>query len=127
MVEIDPETKSVIRIFSSSKKAYGFEPERVTELPRTEAIARIRKQVWERCAGKCEFCSKNIIEDGPLWLRMHLHELIPRGKYDTETQTFGEYSLTNSVGICQKCHEEDERGHANRKLRFGEVTNDNLN
>lgn len=121
MCEIDPVSKSVIRIFSSSKKAYAFEPEKVIELPRAEAVGRIRKQIWERCGGHCEECGKPVKENGDLFSRMHMHERIPKGKFDRETNTFGEVSLDNGLSLCYTCHLGPSGAHSNRRLRFGET------
>lgn len=110
MCEIDPETDKVRRIFKNPRRALDFsmdKPELVREYPRAYAIKEIRVQVFARADEKCEYCGRPIT-----WETGELHEENPRGKG-------GEYSLENSKAICQKCHREDERGHANRRLHWG--------
>jgi hypothetical protein len=116
MVEINPTTGEFLRIFKSPKAAFALEPERVVEWPRAEAIARIRHAIFVRSGGKCEYgCGRSFPEDGPLKVRMHMHEEIPKGNG-------GEVSLQNGRGICYYCHFGDDRAHGNRKLHFGETT-----
>lgn len=116
MVEIDPCTEKVLRIFRADKYAYALEPERIRQLPRAEAVKRIREQVCARANGRCEYGCGRAIN----WDSGEMHEELPKGKG-------GEVSLANSYFICPTCHREDERGHRSRRLRFGETTNDNLN
>lgn len=80
----------------------------VLEIPRKDAIASVRNQIWERTKGDCEWCGKPISEQS-----LHMHEVIHRGKG-------GEVSLQNSVGLCYECH--FSLGHGDRAPRFGEKT-----
>jgi hypothetical protein len=79
--------------------------------PKKDAVGAIRSQIWNRCGGACEWCGKRIKESGPLFSRMNMHEVIPKG-------SGGEVSLTNSVGICYTCHFEDDRAHGLRRPQF---------
>ena len=76
-------------------------------MPKYDAVKNIRDQIWDRCKGECEWCSKIISKDS-----MHMHEKIHRGQG-------GEISLENSCGICYECH-FGPLGHGNRAPRFGE-------
>lgn len=89
--------------------------------PKKDAIGEVRKQIWERCNGRCEWCGRAVAENGPLWLRMHMHEGIPKGKAITESGSPGEVSIWNSVGICQRCHEDSPQAHGNRKPRWSDT------
>lgn len=52
----------------------------------------IRRQLWERCRGKCEECGGNGYPFG-----LHPHEKVFRSHG-------GRMSLSNSAMLCQKCH-----------------------
>lgn len=109
MVEID-EAGAVLRIFRHAKRAMELPPEKVRELPRSEAVGIIRHAIWLRCREACEYCGRTISENS--WPnKMHMHEEVPKGKG-------GEVSLANGRGICAFCHENDPRGHADRKLQW---------
>ena len=112
MVEID-EAGQVLRIFRHAKRAMELPPEKVRELPRSEAVSQIRHAIWLRSHGNCEYCGRMVTENG--WTAGEMHEEVPRSK-------MGEISLENSKFICRKCHREDERGHASRRLHFGETS-----
>lgn len=79
--------------------------------PKLDAVGAIRSQIWKRCGGRCEWCGSPVTESGPVWKRMHMHEMIPKGNG-------GEVSLTNGVGLCQNCHEHDPKAHGDRKPQF---------
>jgi HNH endonuclease len=112
MVEISPETGLPVRIFKYPGAALFHPPEVVREMPKKEAVASIRHQVFVRSAGRCEYgCGQEVTEHG--YPRGEMHEEIPRSKG-------GEISLDNSKFVCPSCHRNDERGHANRRLHFGE-------
>ncbi len=102
------------RIFRST---HGPDWERALEArtletcPKKDAVGAIRKQIWQRCAGNCEWCGKRITENGPLWKRMHMHEKIPKG-------SGGEVSLDNCVGLCQNDHENNPEAHGDRKPQW---------
>jgi hypothetical protein len=87
-----------VRIFRSSDDAMARYAEIkedvfVQETFYEVAVEQIRHQIWERTQGLCEFCGAIITEK-----TMHMHEKQWRGKG-------GEISLTNSFGVCYKCHE----------------------
>ena len=106
----------IVRIFRSTHGedwSRAMESETLETCPKKDAVGAIRKQIGERCAGKCEWCGKRITETGPLWQRMHMHEQVPKG-------SGGEVSLANSVGICQKCH-FGPQGHADRSPKFSKT------
>lgn len=67
----------------------------IREIPRKDAVASIRHQVFERTKGQCEWCGEIITENG--WSKMELHEV----KFRSQG---GEISVENSVGICHDCH-----------------------
>lgn len=79
--------------------------------PKLDAIGAIRKQIWQRCGGRCEWCSKPVTESGSLYKRMNMHERVAKG-------SGGEVSLDNSVGICYDCHFNDPAAHGDRKPQF---------
>lgn len=64
---------------------------------RTLAISAIRKQVFARAQGYCEYCGANLGEGG------HMHEKLSRGRG-------GLISLTNCVAICAACHRKEHPG-----------------
>jgi 5-methylcytosine-specific restriction endonuclease McrA len=74
---------------------------------RRDAVAEVRRQVFERSGGQCEYCGKLIN-----W-HFHMHEKIPRGKG-------GEVSLVNCVALCASCHIGSNGEHGKRRPRFGE-------
>ena len=90
---------------------FGSDLARIREMPKFDAVGAIRKQIWQRCGGRCEWCGKPVTESGPLWRRMHMHEKIPKG-------SGGEVSLDNGVGLCQNCHEHSPEAHGNRKPQW---------
>jgi 5-methylcytosine-specific restriction endonuclease McrA len=108
-VEINPENK-IIRIFKNRQRAVtseAFEDDRVREYSRKDAIGEIRKAVFERSKGICEFCGNYLTEQTG-----DLHEQLARG-------LGGEISLENSVFICRGCHKAQ---HPEKQLRFGETS-----
>jgi hypothetical protein len=58
MVEIDPATKLPIRIIKNKGGALNLPPEQVAEWPRKDAVAAIRKQVFDRANGVCDKCAR---------------------------------------------------------------------
>lgn len=112
-VERSPEG-NIVRIFRSTHGqdwSRAMSEGTLQTCPKKDAVGAIRYQIWKRCDGRCEWCGKRITESGPLWQRMHCHEQIPKGNG-------GEVSIFNCVGLCQKCHFNDDRAHGNRKLQF---------
>lgn len=79
--------------------------------PKLDAVGAIRKQVWDRCGGRCEWCGSPVTQSGSLYKRMHAHEQVPKG-------SGGEVSLTNTVGICYDCHFNRPEAHGNRRPQF---------
>ena len=75
----------------------------LTQIPRREAVASIRKTIWIRSKGHCEKCGEIVTEQTG-----HMHEVIHRGRG-------GEIALDKSRFICQKCHDAE---HSNRKPKF---------
>lgn len=97
-----------VRIFKCGKDAAGSSAERIAHILKTQATGEIRKQIWWRTKGECEWCTKIITEES-----MHMHEVIHRGQG-------GEVSIENSVGICAECHIGPLGAHSDRRPRFGE-------
>ena len=102
----------IIRIFRST---HGEDWKRAMEAgsletcPKKDAVGEIRHQIYERCGGRCEWCGKRIPESGPLTVRMHMHERVPKGNG-------GEVSLANGLGLCYDCHIND--AHGDRRPQF---------
>ena len=108
-VEID-EAGRAVRIFRTVREAVLFEhdhPLRVKTMHRRDAVEEIRRHVFERSNGNCEWCGMIVS-----WKSMHLHEVVSRGDE-------GEISLFNSVAICAKCHIGPRGAHANRQWGGG--------
>lgn len=100
----------VIRIFKSQKLAFaGCEDPKA--MFKAEAVGEIRQQVYDRQEGKCLWCGKEMKYEGGLFERMHLDEIISKGRG-------GEVSLQNCQGLCSDCHLKIK--HGNRQPRFGE-------
>ena len=115
-VERDEQAR-IIRIFRSTHSSDfsdALARNRVFTCPKFDAVGAIRKQIWQRCAGNCEWCGKRITENGPLVARMNMHEAIPKG-------SGGEVSLTNSVGICYDCHFNSPKAHGDRKPQWSKL------
>lgn len=78
-----------------------------------DAIEDIRRQVFARSDGDCEFCGATIT-----WNTMHQHERISRGEG-------GEVSVANCVALCYQCHiGRKDSEHGDRRPRFGETSQD---
>lgn len=73
------------------QKKQAWRVENKQEMPRKDAVAEIRKQVFERSRGECENCSY------PITANAHMDEKISRGDG-------GEISLTNCQMLCARCH-----------------------
>lgn len=85
--------------------------DKLREWPRRDAVAAIRKQVFERSQGECERCSLPITEQTG-----EMDERVSRGEG-------GEMSIFNSWFICHDCHTGSpfsEHGERNwgGKLKF---------
>lgn len=89
MVEIDPASQLPIRILKHFE--FKLPEERFRVWPRKEAVASIRKQVFDRSQGMCENCGATIT-----W-KFHMDEDIPKSKG-------GEVSVVNCRALCSKCH-----------------------
>lgn len=70
-------------------------------MERGVAVSAIRKQVFARSKGYCEYCGANLGEGG------HMHETVSRGRG-------GLISLTNCVAICAECHRKEHPGIGGR-------------
>jgi len=68
-----------------------------TMTSRERAVAEIRRQVFIRSKGDCEYCGKNLGQGG------HMHETIHRSRG-------GQISLENCVAICAECHRGEHPG-----------------
>ena len=108
MVEINPETNRVVRIFKYPAAALFLDPAIIRELPRKEAVEDVRKQVFEASGGVCRDCPR------PLTWDYHLHEDVHRSKN-------GEISIFNSVAVCSECHRKIE--HGKRAPQFSKGAN----
>lgn len=108
MVEINPETNRVVRIFKYPAAALFLDPAIIRELPRKEAVEDVRKQVFEASGGECRNCGRVIS-----W-SFHMHEVLPRGNS-------GEISVLNSVALCADCHLNGE--HGKRAPQFSKGAN----
>lgn len=98
-----------VEIYKSLRECIQASPKYYIQLNRAVAVEEIRKQIWDRTDGECEWCGSFITE------AFHMHEVIPRGEG-------GNISLENSVGICASCHLND--AHGDRKPRFGDHKSD---
>jgi len=111
-VERAPLGRAIIRIFRGSHSPdwqKANECGLVSLVPKFDAVSEIRKQIWQRCAGNCEWCGKRIRESGSLYERGHMHEKIPKGNG-------GEVSLDNGIFLCYNCH--INVAHGDRRPRF---------
>lgn len=64
----------------------------IQQKTRTKAIAEVRRQIFARANGNCEYCAAVITEQTG-----HMHEKVFRSHG-------GEISLENSVAVCYPCH-----------------------
>lgn len=119
--EIDCCSGLAIRIFKNRKLmilAMPYMEDGCTkEMPRAEATAHIRQQLFSIQSGHCAGCNDIIF-----WDTMHMHEQLHRGQFQKrdvenhlEIETSGEISLANSIALCQQCHEGE---HADRQVRL---------
>ena len=108
-VFVETRDGKIIRIFKLTPFKAMTDPElsnRIREIPRADAVSAIRKQVYERTRGECEWCGAPMT-----YKQMHLHEK----KFRSHG---GEISLENSDGICYGCH-EGRPDAAHKGLQFG--------
>lgn len=103
LCEVDPATKKIIRILRRGGAGLFLKPEQALELPKIEAMERIRKRVYEIAKGDCNGCGKALSYPSGF----HMHEVKPRGKG-------GEISTYNSIALCADCHIGKSGAHANR-------------
>lgn len=104
MVWIEVEGDTILRILRTNLDAWELPPERLRQWPKSEAVKKIRDQLFDRSKGECEFCGKRINK-----ATGHMHETHARGKRDKEGK-YGEISMDNSVFICYTCHILEEHG-----------------
>ena len=64
----------------------------IKQMSKTKAVAEVRRQIFLRSKGACEFCATPVTEQTG-----HMHEKIFRSHC-------GEISLENSVFVCPPCH-----------------------
>lgn len=90
------------RTFAVLSPAYA--EGRVGEWPKKDAVAVVRKIVFERSQGECERCGEITTERSG-----EMHEMVPRGHE-------GEVSVENSWFICNSCHTgHKDSFHGNRR------------
>jgi len=109
--EIDPDSLLPIRILDM-KEVLQLSPKIVAQWPRAQAVAEIRRQVFERDAYECRRCGKRLnMQTG------HMDERVSRGEG-------GDISIANCWLLCASCHVGDKptSEHGNRRIRFGEGT-----
>jgi len=102
-VELDVRLQP-IRIFRNKKAALAVH-NFLAEMDRSDAVGKIRHQLFLRSHGECELCGAPITERSA-----HMHEMKHRGQG-------GEISLENSVMACVACHKHQ---HRDRNTRWGE-------
>ncbi len=49
----------------------------------------VRREVWERCHGRCEYCGKKAVDP---------HHIVPRSQN-------GSNEKENLIALCRKCHD----------------------
>lgn len=99
----------IVRIFRTTRAAMNskaWDEDRVVEYPRSDAVADIRRQVFERANGECQRCGRTLT-----WGMMHMHETTNRGQG-------GEISIDNCEALCFDCHEGPDGAHGNRLPKF---------
>jgi HNH endonuclease len=112
--QVDEQGK-VIRVFRTTREGilYGVKfPEFVKTLPLAEAVGEIRRQVFERAEGACEWCGAKLT-----WETGEMHERLPKGKG-------GEQSIYNGVALCASCHRapKESSAHGNRRWQTAKVS-----
>lgn len=105
-----------IRILRFRKEALQLPVESVIELPKADAVRKIRLAIWERSkddrgVSHCEWCGAFLT-----WKTGHMHEQIHRGRG-------GEVSVENSVFICPNCHLNV--AHADRRWQTAKLREPN--
>lgn len=111
-VEVDDQG-AVLRIIRSTAEAMRLPVESVREIERADAVAEIRRFVYERCGGalhgECEWCAAPV-----MWSTGHMHERQFKGKG-------GEVSRDNCVFICPGCHiGRPDSAHGDRRWQTAE-------
>ena len=99
-----------IRIFRTVKAACKLPVEHVAEFPKALAVSVIRRKVFERAAGSCEYCGNPITPKTG-----HMHEELPKGKG-------GEVSVENGRAICYDCHLGPNGAHGNRRWHTSKIS-----
>jgi 5-methylcytosine-specific restriction endonuclease McrA len=103
-VWVEIQNAKIVRIFKN-RKAAVLSGQATIEYSRKDAVAEIRKAVFNMAKGFCKYCGKYVP-----WGTGHMHEEKHRGEG-------GEISIYNSVWTCYNCH---KREHPEKSLRFGE-------
>lgn len=76
------------------------------DVPRSEAVSEIRRQVFERDDYTCVHCGELVT-----WKTGHMDEFVSRGKG-------GEVSVDNCQTLCANCHIGPQGKHGNRRPKF---------
>ena len=105
-VQVELVDNKIIRIFRNTGDALASKGV-VVQAQYGDAVASVRKAVFERADNSCEKCGVFIT-----WDSMEMHEKVHRGKG-------GEISIYNSLAICKNCHRTE---HKDRSPRFGEYS-----
>lgn len=93
-----------LRIIKTWREACQIPPDRLIQYPRGEAVKQIRRLVFARSEGNCEWCS-----ECTTWDTGEMHEVISKGDG-------GEVSTENCVFICHGCHQgRVDAAHGNRR------------
>ena len=61
-------------------------------IPGTPIPEKTRREVWERCGGRCEYCGKKAVDP---------HHIIYRSQG-------GNNNKKNLIALCRKCHDDVE-------------------
>jgi len=101
-----------IRIFRKDHEYLQCPEQWLGIMTKKEAVGSIRRQVFDRCDGKCEQCERYIT-----WESFELHEKVFKGKG-------GEVSLENSVALCNHCHQSGPNAaHRDRRWQSAKLRN----
>lgn len=96
-----------IEILKNEKHAAQLQDVRVGYLHRSVATEQIRRQIYAQQLRACAHCGSPVT-----WYTMELHERLWRGRG-------GEISVSNSVGLCNTCHQKDPiAGHGKRAVQW---------
>lgn len=91
-VELD-ENGVFLRIIKKWKDACLIPPDRLLSIRRADAVKQIRRLVFDRSEGDCDWCGECLT-----WDTGEMHEVESKGDG-------GDVSTTNCVFICHGCHQ----------------------